>query len=664
MSTKSIPPYHFVPVHQAALKAQSGKVAVTPHHDYQENSYSGEMRCELKTLTPAIFGAFQAPAEGQLKTQAKARFPSRFAEGKSVIIPQHITHQGKQLAILNGSSIAGATRQNLAAISIAPMLRVQEKSFSFRPNATLDNKAKIKHFAASVFCNSEKTLSVDIYPNLSTQDIEHRFYSGSKMFPHYSHTDRHGYLSELFTLQNKKKKAPRVKDAAYVDEGMLDGAVRKVISPEVIKQFEITTNHLCDDVGGHLSSANPMMKEELFKRLKIDKQKIKESIKLNRDLKNWPEGLMIFVEAEVDEYGEPLTIVSFGNNFRYQWGHPNTTTKFLGLGDQPDRQRLQVKPLACELEAKPSELSLVNAMFGMTGETDDNFKLAGKVSFNHAVEVRDATPTCAELGIWSALEQSGQPKPSAYEHYLLQMPKKALKSYSDQWMLAGRKYYLHQDGFNRHFSQQTANSRGYIHSPTALQDNNASFAKDVIPAGKTFRFSSRFRNLSKFELGGLLLSLSPQLAEAALLGSKHKELQALAQQCNHPIALKLGHGRPQGYGSSQISIQTITLPHQDKELSQQQQQEIATYYLDTLYQRMTDSEEKNATRQLILTLQQWLAIHSVIPNFSAAYRKPEGKAIFDYHKAIRDQVNKNRKLGKQEQMDQYKLPELWSEEAK
>lgn len=675
MSKKVTPPYHFVPLPQSTLKAEPSKVSRTSHSSYEKDHYSGEMLCEIETLTPAIFGAFQSTLSGILEEQVKTRFPSTYSTKKSVILPQQIKKEDRTLSVINGSTLMGVARQEMAAISFAPMTRVQEKSFSYRPNATFpeikkrnNRKLKYEKFAASIFCNNDKVLSVDIYPGLNTVDIEHKFDSSYIEFDHYSHTDRKGYLSKLFSLQNKKRASPKVKDKAYVPESMLQGSVRKVISEQVIRQFEVTTKHLCNDESGHLSSSNPMMKEELFRDLKINKQKIKDSIRQNRDLKNWPEGLLIFVDAEIDDDGEPLNIVSFGNNFRYHWSYNNTTTMLLATDTKTSvRKRLQVQPLACELQAKPSELSMVSSVFGMIAETDGNHKQAGKIAFNHAVEVEDEAPTTAEQGLWAALAQSGQPKPSAYEYYFSQHPKRPIKWPGDPLppQLAGRKYYLHQDGFKNSFEQKTQKSRGYIHNSDCLKDPNSAFAKDIVPTNKRFRFSSRFRNLSRFELGGVLLSLSPHLIKDALAKSRFEELQNLSKQCNYPLASKLGYGRPQGYGSVKITVHKINAGDETRQVDQTA---LVVHYLDTLIQRAKNSDEKHASNQLILALKQWIKVHSIVPGFVASYREKDDE-IYNYHKDIRDYVCKERRYGElgtgeRGNLNDVKLPTLWEQEAK
>lgn len=664
-------PYHFVPLHQKTIKSEAGNTPIAGHDVYTESGLSGELRCELQTLTPAIFGALQAEVDAALSTKAQAKFGSKLAGGKSVVLPNQVNINGKPLTLLQGSSLAGMARHNLSALTSSPMLRVQEKSFSYRPNATFLTKKdhrirKIKPFVATVFCNNDKVLSVDVYPRLPTAEVEFKYAPDAVSFKHYSHTDRQGYLSKLFSEQNGEA-APRVKTTAYVKRYELEGSVRLKIEDPVKRQFEATTAHLCDGSSGHLSTANPMIKEELLQRLGITKQELAASIRANRDLANWPENLLIFVDAEVDEDGRPEKIVSFGNNFRYHWCHSNTTTQFLNLDSEGGATpRLQVKPLQCELEAKPSELSMVSSMFGMIRDGEEPFKVAGKVSFNHAIEALDQAKTVADQDIWAALDQSGQPKPSAYEHYLLQQQGKPLKWYSDKWMLAGRKYYLHQEGFNAKFTKGLSSQAAYVHSQDGLADKNAPLVAGIIPTNKKFLFTARFRNLSRFEMGGLVLSLSPQLMTCALQKTTHPALQALVETAmKHPLAIKMGYGKPQGYGSAKISIRHSLL-HSEEDIDVTQ---LAAEFLDRLYQRTLDKQPNSqfanqAADQLIDTLKQWIKVHSFVAGQTAVYPTPQNSNdIFSYHKQVRDFMCKTRRVEKltdteKQNIENYKLTEL------
>jgi CRISPR-associated protein (TIGR03986 family) len=136
-------PYHFVPINPALA------VAAEPvFHDVQQTSegfWSGELHCTLEALTPLIAGNYQYDYQflaDDLKARYQKLLADRRADGtvvddKKLIEPlcMEPTNIGLPGTILiAGEAIKGMVRQSLQALLSAPMERVQERTFSFRPN--------------------------------------------------------------------------------------------------------------------------------------------------------------------------------------------------------------------------------------------------------------------------------------------------------------------------------------------------------------------------------------------------------------------------------------------------------------------------------------------------------------------------------------------------
>lgn len=140
-------PYHFVPIVPAA--AVTGEPVF---HDVQQTGaefWSGELHCTMTALTPLIAGNYQYQyqfLEDELKKHYRELLVERFhpdnprdvdetkAKGKKVVEPiRHPSLPGNPVCI-PGEAIKGMIRGSLQALLSAPMERVTERTFSFRPN--------------------------------------------------------------------------------------------------------------------------------------------------------------------------------------------------------------------------------------------------------------------------------------------------------------------------------------------------------------------------------------------------------------------------------------------------------------------------------------------------------------------------------------------------
>jgi hypothetical protein len=115
------------------------KSALPVWHDGTSSAgrHSGEIRFELETLTPLLVGW----ERGQVgETESDWPAPTnidgigRLADKKSVLCPLRAPW-GQRPVIIPGDSLKGLLRHELGALLGAPMERVAERSYSYRPNA-------------------------------------------------------------------------------------------------------------------------------------------------------------------------------------------------------------------------------------------------------------------------------------------------------------------------------------------------------------------------------------------------------------------------------------------------------------------------------------------------------------------------------------------------
>jgi len=185
-------------------------------------------------------------------------------------------------------------------------------------------------------------------------------------------------------------------------------------------------------------------------------------------------------------------------------------------------------------------------LFGMVGKGGESGKInavASKVSF------RDATSQ--DAGQWydqpKPLAILGQPRPSATEFYMKQPDVDAAIFNYDYYIthgernteknrkhklssaeIKGRKFYWHSDNTATRYAK-----------PTDRPD--MSIIARAVKAQRSFELSVAFENLSEEELAKLIWVLT--------IGGK-----ASSQDGNPTHGLKLGHGKPIGFGSIGINI--------------------------------------------------------------------------------------------------------------
>ncbi len=161
-------PYHFVPI-EPDLAVTDAPV----FHNVQQTGgdfWSGELRCTLTALTPLLAGNYQFEYE-HLAESVKQAFENlardRGATGhvkqdKKVLEPLCLQALDQDrdrpgAVLIAGEALKGMVRGSLQALLSAPMERVQERTFSFRPN--LMNDANIRPAIVHSVANSSGELT-------------------------------------------------------------------------------------------------------------------------------------------------------------------------------------------------------------------------------------------------------------------------------------------------------------------------------------------------------------------------------------------------------------------------------------------------------------------------------------------------------------------------
>ncbi|WP_295389185.1 hypothetical protein [uncultured Thiodictyon sp.] len=322
---------------------------------------------------------------------------------------------------------------------------------------------------------------------------------------------------------------------------------------------------------------------------------------------------VIYLEAEVDQSDNPTKIVSFGTHFRYRWRYTSSVREInidpeTGIGTL----RTELKPAADESIVSPNDafasgkLSGARLLFGYVADQDTGTqglgdksfaRLAGRIAINHAVEEPPQdrldpnhrflwfNGVAADARFLLPLRILGAPKPSAVEHYVSQQGVEsrpaATITYGDLQgdpggALNGRKFYRHQP-MSLGNGALTGSERFLAEDEKTCRSDQATLARWVSRPDTRFRYTLRFRDLREWEIGALLVSLQPHLLKdlAKDLPATISNLFPQPHQKSGPpgqaplFALKLGYGRPLGFGSVTMTVKEALIlgekPHLNRE---------------------------------------------------------------------------------------------------
>ncbi|HIQ20962.1 MAG TPA: hypothetical protein EYH34_06975, partial [Planctomycetes bacterium] len=138
-------PYHFVPVKPEL----AGSAEPVLHDRWNREYWSGELHLTFKALTPLLAGNDQydhrealTAVQDAYRTLIRNRgVPNaQVADDKKLLEPMALPAQqdGQTIGpvLISGAAQKGMLRHSLAALFSAPMERVTERTFSYRPNVT------------------------------------------------------------------------------------------------------------------------------------------------------------------------------------------------------------------------------------------------------------------------------------------------------------------------------------------------------------------------------------------------------------------------------------------------------------------------------------------------------------------------------------------------
>ncbi len=654
-------PYTFVPV--ATSKTPHFKPVF--HNGYSETGeqlFSGQLYCEIDALTPLIVGNYQY----DLSEQEKQSLNIDRAAEKSALEPLFLNGDINSPVVISGSSLKGMLRHNIGAILNAPMERVQEQYYSYRPNLgweTNPTRYECREAVVTGFHrNAEKKVDGILIKLLRVR--RQALFIDQNTYDHYKFSqigfgneiNPDGYFKSNYRLKTPQKSIealprgdyklfryragldgdgqvattyktntpPKDDVAVLINSNTYEEAIDTSINENILIQFLKTKNQLIDPKFGHASRNKIDDYLDAIKRFNIEVNQL--------------------IYVEIDKQNGK--VVSFGNNFRYRWKYADSVLTVQDGNSGKNIPRYQVNSPATEKITGDDEDRLTGArlLFGYSngikrktkaGETALNIaeedseydQLAGRISVNAALEqltensslndrfiVRsNANDQNNQNRFYIPLKVLGQPRASAVEFYLKQNDN-FLNTYGDLpgveesgAELNGRKFYRHQP----------------VNNPSSFEglnaDNNLStIAKFVSKPGSKFRFTVRFKDLRQWELGLLMVALNPEIKRQG-------------------AANKLGHARPLGLGSIRISIDSIQLLDENGQLVKQSEEQSLSVWLDALEQ-----EESFAANN---QMDAWLQILDYSAAQQADYQRGRDNEIYNYHTDIRSDYSKKRRKG-------------------
>lgn len=675
-SKRTALPYGFIPIDPDRAIIDSPVL-----HDGSSGGelLSGEILCELEALTPLLPGNSRYAVKDADRQHLRQWGFVELPESKQIAEPLRLP-DGR--VVIAGSALKGMIRQSLGALTSAPMERVGERHFTYRPNLELRVAGSQKYvvrparvlskksdgWAIEVFDNPQSALFVRkgaesvirdassnglIQGNVSGVEVEmkprrdkppiktnhlipskRREYFDHRLVAYKGGIDGQGLLAAAF---NDGKRGSFTYDLALVPR---QAVCTLHIDTKLYQRYlDDQYNILANDKIGHLT-AHPLSSKSEF-----DANQVAQAIRQHAE---WEAEQLIYVELTTDAQGEVTQesqVVSCGHHFRYRWAYTSS------IREQNGQPRACLTPIADEQTAgKPERLTGARLLFGYVRDDKTNpigqgvfERLAGRIAINHAVSVDEP---CflgdEETGYCIPLKILGQPKPSAWEFYL-QQPEdlsKPLNTYGDLpdnagGELAGRKFYRHQPDTSQFEIEASVDQNDQSDSKSKIDlvnTDQATLARYICQTGTRFRFAIRFARLRPWELGALLAVLEPH----------HLAPDGKSDDYAH----KLGLGRPLGMGSVRIKRQAVRIRTENEItfLEYSARESLLRIALDALKKRLNNDQ-----------VQQWLSAHRMVKGQRLGYPPAETKdkdgkgkgdwSIYNWHTDVRRQYSQLRRQG-------------------
>jgi CRISPR-associated protein (TIGR03986 family) len=637
-------PYGFV----AIPKKKNLTTSLPIWHDGKRSAgrLSGEIRFELETLTPLLVGWERGQVgdnESDWPAPTNLADVSQLANKKSVLCPLRAPW-GKRPVVIPGDSLKGLLRHELGALLGAPMERVAERLYSYRPNALYPVKSENRFLIprlARVPCDevNEQPLDpnnsdgpkirvpirLELLPGSLRYDNDKRAQNDTYCFDPPNNEGDHyrggqGAGERLNSKRHLHSRMRVIKSEANSEDN------EPVDVPEVVRAgYANTVRHLIDETSGHFSERHPDAKEHGATARTRILQAAKTVV--------FQPGDLIWVEWDT----EKKCIVSLGWHYYYRWVYTNSVRKDAAA------PRLELFPLDDELaldgveqdeHRAPKGLSAVRRLFGYTGDNEgskgigkgDHTQLMGRVSVNAGLEIVGENESDDDRFLKPTfLKELGMPRPSAVEHYLKQpyhpqsrpSDNASLVTYGDAagydapGELAGRKFYLdRRDAYSGTPWEDASNEN--------KRNDRSTLALEASKPNRKFRFTIRFRDLDASELAAILVALCPDQFKG-VLGGAH----------NDGYCSKLGYARPLGWGSVRIEAKTLLILDEASETPTLKPEADLNVW-------MKNNHQKTATQD------EWLAIHRRNHPNAADYPRKDGQ-IYTFHTSLRAEHSRNRR---------------------
>jgi len=459
-------PYDFVSIDTAKIKSHE-----PIWHDGSQvdklGLLSGELHVTMTVKTPLLVGnthysAEQAEgavtgADGLTQLPAMLGNFGRVKKTKNIIEPLFGPQQANGQpgpVLINPRAIKGMIRHSIGALTNAPMERVGERQYLFRPNVARKqftgnylHHAKLIMVPAVVLEVGDGDLKLQLLGNRADLALPKLIWTKptdranlESLFDVFETGQRTKKAIDRNVVQQQNKSVFRYgghqtvgtqsftlcsyrsgQDGRSLHAQRFNGANAALVPCEkhpwivindawrgaivslhktdrVMQQLKLTYEVLADTKVGHLKD-HPSLKD------KDEKKRISDAVK---DEQHWHAHQLVFVEVAAAAFARPVItasdIVSLGHHFRYYWAYTDSVRQRANAdGVRVDRSELTPTPteVPTEKSDKPSALSGARSLFGYVRDKENPSthlgkkeftRLAGRIAPNFAVEVDSHKP--------------------------------------------------------------------------------------------------------------------------------------------------------------------------------------------------------------------------------------------------------------------------------
>ncbi len=321
-------PYGFLPI------APDRAITDTPvWHDGSSGGelLSGEILCELEALTPLLPGNARYKVEDADQQRLQQWGFGKLPKSKQIAEPLRLP-DGR--VVIAGSALKGMIRHSLGALTSAPMERVGERHFTYRPNLDFNKGKVLERYVvrpALVIAERDGGWDIEVFDDARAAEFVRQ---GDNPPPQTTHRrvtyqggiDGEGLLAKAFNPRSRT-----YRDAFVPPKADFRLEITADLYQRYLRDQETV---LASNTEGHLTG-HP---------LDFDVGKVSKSIRNN---KKFMPGQLIYVELTTDSNGKVTPrskVVSCGHHFRYRWAYTSSIRK------QNGQPRACLTPLAARVD--------------------------------------------------------------------------------------------------------------------------------------------------------------------------------------------------------------------------------------------------------------------------------------------------------------------------